>query len=326
MKSIPSSKIIVIVGSTASGKSDLGVRIAKQINGEIISADSRQVYKGLDIGSGKITKKEMRGIPHYCLDIASPKKIFTAENFKKYGSWALEQITKKEKIPIIVGGTGFYIDVLLGRMQTANVPPNPKLRKKLEKKHTKQLFLVLKKLDPARAKTIDKNNPRRLIRAIEIAVIIRQNNPSLILARPASGSEVSAFLSLPKFGNHAKKTSKSVQSYSVLWLGVQKSPTELKKRIHTRLLKRLPGIIIEVQRLHKNGLSWKRMNELGLEYRYVSLHVQGKLNYKLMTNKLQTAIWHYAKRQMTWFRRNKKIHWIKSEKEAQKLIKQFLQK
>ena len=199
-------KIVVIVGPTASGKSDLGVMLAKKIQGEIISADSRQVYKGLNIGSGKITKKEMRGVSHYGLDIANPKKIFTAEDFKKHATQSLNKIICRGKIPIIVGGTGFYIDVLLGLRNTANVPPNPQLRKRIENKSANELFMMLKKLDPERAKTIDQHNPRRLVRAIEIAKIKEQPAyPLAFLARLSEArSGFRASLSLAKLVNHTR--------------------------------------------------------------------------------------------------------------------------
>ena len=162
-------KIIIILGPTASGKSELAVKMARKIGGEIISADSRQVYKGLNIGSGKITKKEMRGVPHYCLDIASPKKVFTAVDFKKCAEKAIKDIQSRDKTPIICGGTGFYIGVITGAIDIPEIKPNWKLRKKLEKMPTEKLFKMLKKLDHARARNIDAKNPRRLIRAIEIA-------------------------------------------------------------------------------------------------------------------------------------------------------------
>src|SRR3989344_7421692 len=160
MKSPVNRKIIVIVGPTASGKSALGVKLAKKLNGEIISADSRQVYKGLDLASGKIIKKEMAGIPHHCLDLVSTKTIFSAERYAKCAQKAVKDILKRGKTPIIVGGTGFYIDIALGQMKTANIAPDWKLRRKLEKKSAEALFKMLKKLDPARAKNIDPKNKR----------------------------------------------------------------------------------------------------------------------------------------------------------------------
>lgn len=299
-------KIIVILGPNASGKSNLGVFLAKKIKGKIISADSRQVYKNLNIGSGKITKKEMRSIPHYCLDIANPKKVFTAYDYKKCAREAMQKIWRESKTPIIVGGTGFYIDAALGRVNLSNVPPNLKLRKQLAKKSTDQLFLMLKKLNPERAKNIDKNNKVRLIRAIEIATYKIKDKKIKI-----------------KNTNQSLK----INSENILWIGIRRSPKDLKKRIHNRLLRRLQGIIKEVNNLHNlpagGGMSWKRLFELGLEYRYVSLYVRGKLSKENMLKNLETEINKYAKRQMTYFKRNKDIHWIKSMSEAKKLSQHF---
>src|SRR6185437_462329 len=168
-------KVIAIVGPTSSGKTALSVWLAKRIKGvacagaEIISADSRQVYKGLNLGTGKVTRKEMAGIPHHLLDVANPKKVFSASDFKRLGERALVGIFKKQKTPLVVGGTGLYADVLLGRMVLPEVPPNPKLRAKLEKKSAAQLFALLKKKDPERAANIEPTHHRRLVRALEIA-------------------------------------------------------------------------------------------------------------------------------------------------------------
>lgn len=269
-------KVLVIVGPTASGKSDLAVSLAKSLDGEVISADSRQVYKGLDVGSGKITKKEMRGIPHHLLDIVSPKKIFTAAEYRKLAKKAIEKIIKNKKIPIIVGGTGFYIDALMNSLP--DVPPNPKLRKKLETKSLSELVRMLGKHEVK-----DKKNKVRLIRAIEI---------------------VEALGDIPK--------QKKDKTYKFVFIGL--NPKDLESRIEKRLKKRIPKIIIEVKKLHKQGLTWKRMYELGLEYRYVSLYVQGKLKKMEMEEKLLTEIRKYAKRQKTWFKRNKEITWLPASK------------
>jgi len=161
-------KLIVILGPTASGKSEMAIKLAKRFNGEIISADSRQVYKEMDIGTGKLTKKEMKGIPHYLLDVASPKRRFTVVQYRKLALKAIEKIFKKGKIPILCGGTGFYIQAVIDGLVIPEVPPDWKLRKKLEKKSVKELFNQLEKIDPQRAKTIEPKNKRRLIRALEI--------------------------------------------------------------------------------------------------------------------------------------------------------------
>jgi tRNA dimethylallyltransferase len=289
------TKVIAIVGPTASGKSSLGVFVAQKIGGEIISADSRQVYKGLNIGSGKITKKEMSGVPHHLLDVANPKKIFSASDFVHLGSKALAQIAAKSHTPVVVGGTGLYIDALLGRIALANVPPNLKLRAKLQKKTVAELFSQLKKLDPIRAEEIDKNNPVRLIRAIEVATGRQKTSlPPRNLLPPNR----------------------------ILWIGL--NPTDLKERIHTRLISRMKtGMITEAKKLHKQGLSYKRMYELGLEYRFLSLLLQKRITQKEFEAQLEREITRYAKRQMTWFKRNKEIHWVKNKTEALKLVRKF---
>src|SRR3989338_279945 len=183
-------KIIVIIGPTASGKSDLGIKLALRLNSgqakkygingaEIISADSRQVYRGLDIGTGKVTKKEQKIIKHHLIDVVSPKKIFTADDFKKLGQKVLIDLASQSKLPIIVGGAGLYIDVLLGRVHIPEITPNPKLRRRLEKLPVEHLFKMLKKLDPQRAKTIESKNKRRLVRALEIVLTTGQPVPKL---------------------------------------------------------------------------------------------------------------------------------------------------
>ena len=277
-------KIIVIVGPTAVGKSALAARLAKKLNGEIISADSRQVYRGLNIGTGKITKKEMRGVPHHLLDVTNPKKQFSVADFVRLGRRRIEDILRRGKTPIICGGTGFYISVLLGEITLSPVPPNLKLRQKLAKKSTSELFAMLQKMDPVRAKNIDENNPRRLIRAIEIA-----SEPS---DTPCPQLVVTACLQVTK-------------------IGLTLPPEKLKEKIRVRLLARLKqGMINEAKKLHRKGLSWKRMEELGLEYRYLSRFLRGKISKQEMTEKLATEIWHYARQQMTWFKHDKNIRWF----------------
>lgn len=293
-KNLP--KVIIIVGPTASGKTALSIKLAKKFNGEIVSADSRQIYKGMDLGTGKITKKEMQGIKHYLIDVTSPKKNFTVTQYVKLAKKAIKEIVVKNKIPIIVGGTGFYIDALIFGYRFPQVPPNKILRKKLEKKSTEELFKILKKLDPQRAKNIDPHNKVRLIRAIEIA---------------------------KKLGKVPKLEKKL--SYNPLFIGIKIQKEKLKKKIRKRLFKRIrQGMIKEVENLKKQGLSWKRLENFGLEYRYIAYYLQNKISYEKMIEDLEKAICNYAKRQMTWFKKNKNIYWIKNFKEAQKLVKKFI--
>lgn len=280
-------KIYVIVGPTASGKTGYSIKLAKKVGGEIISADSRQVYKGLDIGSGKVTKREMANIPHHLLNVANPRKVFTVSDFKKLADKKIKEIITRGKIPIIVGGTGFYIQSVIDDLVLPEIEPDKKLRAELSKKTPTQLFAMLKKLDPARAKTIDAKNPVRLIRAIEIAKELGKV-PKLELRGFAS------------------------QLYNFEIIGIKIDQEKLNAKIHERLLERMKtGLVSEVKKLHQNGLSWKRLEELGLEYRYLARFLQNKITKQEMLEQLEREIIKYSKRQMTWFKRDKRIKWIK---------------
>ena len=326
-------KIIVVIGPTASGKSDLALRLTKLAQGkafkkagitsaEIISADSRQVYRGMDIGTGKVLRDKnfpvpnlkfknqnekfrdfySKGIRHYLIDVASPKKQFTASDFKKLGEKAIQEILKNGKIPIVVGGTGFYIDILLGRMQTAEVPPDPKLRRHFDKLSAKHLFSMFRKLDPQRAETIDSHNKRRLVRVLEIVLSTAKPVPPLN----------------PKYLIRNTK-------YQVLWLGINPSKKKLAERIKKRLDKRFrQGMVQEVNRLHRQGVSWKRLDNFGLEYRWISRYLRNLISKEEMRENLYRDIIKYSKRQMTWFKRNKEINWINNIKTAEKLIRRFM--
>jgi len=301
-------KIIVILGPTATGKSDLAVWLAKKFSGlprgssrgEVISADSRQVYKGMDIGTGKITKKEMADVPHHLLDVASPKRVFTVARYKKLAEKTIEKILERRGLPIICGGTGFYIQSIVDGLVIPDAPPKPQLRKRLARKSVEELFGYLKKLDPRRAKNIDNKNRVRLVRAIEIAKILG---------------------AVPKF-----KLQKN-EKYEFLQIGLTLEKKSLKTKVQNRLLKRFKsGMVAEVRKLKRSGVSWKRLEEFGLEYRFIARYLRGELNKKEMAEKLTTAITQYAKRQMTWFKRDKRIHWVdpKSKREVEKLAADFL--
>ncbi|MBX4215654.1 tRNA (adenosine(37)-N6)-dimethylallyltransferase MiaA [Candidatus Parcubacteria bacterium] len=276
------SKIVAIVGPTASGKSGLAVRLARTFNGEVISADSRQVYTGLDIGTGKVSKREMRDIPHHLLDVLSPRRQFSAARYKLRAEKAVGGILRRGHLPIVCGGTGHYLETLTKGTVLPEVRPNLALRKKLNKKSAKELYSLLKKLDPRRARGIDEHNPRRLVRAIEIA---------------------KALGSVPKL--------KVAPKYDVLQIGLALSPAKLKNKIQKRLRSRMKeGMVTEAKRLRQEGLSLKRMDELGLEYRYLAKHLDGEMTREEMAQKLETEIWRYSKRQMIWFKRDKTIKWF----------------
>lgn len=298
MKNI-SDKTIVIMGPTASGKSDLAIALARKYNGEIISADSRQVYRGMDIGTGKVTKAEQKLARHHLLDVASPKRNYNVTHFVRDAKKIMADIKKRGKMPIICGGTGFWAQALLEENNFPAVKPNPVLRKKLGKLSAAELFAQLKKKDPSRAKTIDPKNKVRLIRALEI---------------------ISTLGKVPK----PKKNQINNDAYIVLVLNPPKEI--LHSNIETRLEKRLKkGMIAEVKKLRETGLSWKKLESFGLEYKYVSLFLQKKISKKTMRERLNFEIRHYAKRQITWLKRFEKmgaqIHWITNPREAEKLLK-----
>jgi tRNA dimethylallyltransferase len=293
-------KILVVCGPTATGKSDLAVNLALKFNGEIISADSRQVYTGLDIGSGKITHDEMKGVPHHLLDVINPKKTYTVEQFKNDGKALIKQIILKGKLPIICGGTGFYIDALVFDEEFPAVKPDNKLRKALAKKTPESLMKMIQKLDSRRAKELDPHNKVKIIRAIEISKTLG---------------------SVPRL--------KRKILYETLFIGITTSREKMRERIHERLLKRIDaGMIQEVDKLRKNGVTWKRLHALGLEYRYVALFLQHKISKDEMLQKLENQIVKFSKRQMTWFKRNKKITWLSIEDihSAEKLARNFIQR
>jgi tRNA dimethylallyltransferase len=280
--------LIAIVGATATGKSAFAVSLAKALKkqgilAEIISADSRQVYKGLDIGTGKITKKEMSGIPHHMLDIVSPTRTYTVARFKKDVDAIIKKLHKQHILPILVGGTGFYIDSVLYEQTFPEVPPNQLLRKSLEKKSITELLEELKNLDTERYDTIDKANSVRIIRAIEIAT--------------ALGAVPKSVQPTPRYDSHI--------------YGITVPDIVLKEKISTRLIMRIKrGMIKEATKLHTSGLSWKRMSELGLEYRALADYLTKKITKEDLVTRLDREIWQYAKRQKTWFKRNKDIRWI----------------
>lgn len=276
-------KLIVILGPTASGKSELAVEIARRFNGEVVSADSRQVYSGLDIGSGKITKREMRGVPHHLLDVANPKRQFSVAQYQRLAKTSIADIAMRGKTPIICGGTGFYIQSIIDGIILPEVPPNDTLRKKLFQKNTPELFAILKKLDSRRARDIDAKNPARLIRAIEIAHALGR---------------------VPKLKTRAPY-------HDVLQIGITLPPDILREKIITRLTTRLRrGMIAEARHLHEKGLSWKRMKELGLEYRALADFLSKTMTRAEIEERIITESTHYAKRQMTWFRRDSRVKWF----------------
>lgn len=311
-KKVNKEKVVVILGTTASGKTGLGVKLADLFNGEIVSADSRQVYRGMDVGSGKdlpdYTIKKPDGkkkkIKYHLIDVASPKTEFNLKKYQKGAFKALEDILSRKKLPLIVGGTGLYLQAVVDNYHLSTVKPDTKLREELELLDASELYNKLHLEHPAFAEKLhesDQKNKRHLIRYIEV---------------------LSGDLS------YQAKTKESV--YDFLLLGL--SPE--KEILHSRILKRITDrldnedMVGEIKRLHQEGVSWKRLEGFGLEYRYISFYLQGKMDYDEMVKKLFIAVCQFSKRQKSWYRRwekqGKKIHWIKDLSEAEELVKKFI--
>ena len=318
------NKLVVILGTNASGKSGLGIELALKFGAEIVSADSRQVFKGLDLGSGKVTEEEMKGIPHFLLDVAEPGDFFSLMDYQKLAYEAIDGILVRGKTPFLVGGTGLYVNAVVDGYQLTDAPVDPELRKKVEAMSLEELreFISARMpsdresgmtdMDFSKAEEIgqgkksgwpeklDMNNKRRLERAAE----------KLLMGKP---------LNL-----------ESVKRYETLCLGVTWERQKLYKRIEERLDRRLEqGMIEEVEGLMARGVSDDFLYKLGLEYRYIMLYLRGKFASKeAFRDKLFMEIRHLAKEQMTWFRKRRDIIWLDMEGnplgQAEELISQFL--
>ena len=294
-------KIIVICGPTATGKSDLAVNIALHLkNAEIISADSRQVFRHLDIGTGKITKEEMKGVHHHMLDVVDPMEEFSVFAYAEMAEKIISDIHKRESIPILCGGTGLYIDAILTGNKGAPVSANPKLREELGHKPVEELREMLVKIaeeNKADISKIDIKNKRRIIRAIEI---------------------------IRDLGHVPLKNTKPL--YDAVMVGLDAPSDTVQRRISKRLDTRLDaGMIEESQNLlNKKLITHDQMFRLGLEYRYISLLLQKKIAEDEFKAQLGTAIWQYAKRQRTWFKRDAGIRWFDSSNLDMKMILKLL--
>ncbi len=292
-------KIIVVIGPTASGKTDLAVDIATKFNGEVVSADSRQIYRSLDIGTAKITEEEMRGIPHHMIDIVDVGTTYTAAHYKRDARKILKKMDERDKIPIIAGGTFFYVDTLLEKIAPPAVSPNPKLRAELDLFSTEQLFVMLTEKDPRRASEIDHKNKRRLIRALEI---------------------------IDKLDTVPEMTETEIP-YNVLTIGIKTDRDDLRARLRQRGEIWLEnGFVEEIEGLLKSGISKKCLVEIGFEYMIGVDYVDGKLTKEKFIEVFEQKNWQYAKRQLTWLKRDGNINWVTlaDKREVEFLVKSFL--
>ena len=292
-------KLVVIAGTNASGKSGLGIELARKYGAEVVSADSRQVFEGLDLGSGKVTPEETLGVPHHLIDVAKPNDFFSLTDFQDMAYGAIDDILSRGKKAFLVGGTGLYVNSIVDGFNIRRQPVDEALREELLNKSIDELIAILEEKNPQILKTIDLKNKRRLERAAERAIGGITEEPQ------------------------------NTPRYETLVLGVTWDREVLYERIRERLDRRLEqGMIDEVKRLRDNGATDDFLYGLGLEYRFILMYLRGEFkDFDAFYNKLFMEIRHLAKEQMTWFRKRKDITWLDMTKdpyqEAIKLIDEF---
>ncbi len=307
-------KVVVLVGPTASGKTEWSLRLAKKFHAEIIAADSRQIYKRMDIGTAKpvgewrwhATWKGIRrtffvqDIPHHLMDIIGPGKRFTAAEFRDRAIKYIKIAERGGSLPLVVGGTGLYINTLVDNFYIPRVPANPKLRESLEEKSLEELLSLLNILDPEGAKVIDGKNKRRLIRALEVCILT---------GKPFS---------------EQKKKGESM--FQFLQIGIDVPRDILYERIDARVNTMVKnGILKEVEDLVMKKFSWDLPSMSGIGYKEFRPYLEKKSSLETCMENLKRNTRHYARRQLTWFRREKDIHWCRDYEQAEKLVQEFLQ-
>lgn len=292
--------LVVVVGPTASGKTALSIELAEEFHGEVVSADSRQVYRGMDIGTAKASPEELARVPHHLIDVAKPTDTLTLAEYKARADRAIQHIQDRGLLPFLVGGTGLYVRSVVDNLAIPAVPPQPELRAELEKLSLDRLAKRLKAVDPAAYETVDRKNPRRLVRAIEVS-----ETEGVSMERLKGASE-------PR--------------YDTLLIGLKTDPGTLELRIRRRLDEWLErGLLDEIRRLHdEERVPWERLYDFGLHYRSFAEHLQGKISFDEAKKRGLIELAKYAKRQLTWFKRDRRIHWISDEDHAGVLVSDWL--
>ncbi len=278
-------KVVSVVGPTASGKTDLAVALAEKYNGEVISCDSRQVYRHLDIGTAKVTEEEMHGVPHHLLDVVNVLETYTAADFKSDANSAIADVLARSKTPIIAGGTFFYLDQLRGRGVGPEVPTNESLRETLEELSTEALFTQLQEKDPVRAGSIDPKNKRRLIRALEI---------------------IDTLGTVPEMSD-------SESEFDWFIIGIDVPKNELCARFRKRAQHWLETGIVDETKWLLSQINDARFKEFGFEYTVTKGYVDGTTSEEELKQRFIEKNWQYAKRQLTWLKRDNDIRWYKTE-------------
>lgn len=300
--------LILIVGPTAVGKTALSIRLAEHFGGEIVSADSRQIYRGMNIGTAKATPEERTRVPHHLLDIVSPDQWYTVAEFQAAATQAIADIHRRGRLPFLVGGSGLYVRAVAEGLEIPRVPPNPQLRAELEglaAKNPDALRARLAELDPQAAARIDPRNVRRVIRALEVC---------LATGRPISELQT-----------------KRAPDYRMLWIGLTLPREELYQRIDARVERMLElGLVDEVRRLAAQGYSWDAPAMTGVGYRQIGAYLRGECSLDEAVQDIKRATRRFVRQQANWFRQDDpRIHWLRSDEDAETkaaaLIQAFLE-
>ena len=299
-------KVIVICGPTASGKTALSIELAKKINGEIISCDSMQIYKEMDIGTAKPTVEEMQGIKHYMIDIVSPNERYSVADYKKEAKEAIKKVLEKGKVPIVVGGTGLYVDSLIYEIEYPNIEFDESYRKQLEIREQEEglesLYLEAKEIDPKAIEKISSNDKKRIMRVLEIYHATGKNKTE---------QEIESRKNEVEF---------DYKVYALSW-----DREKLYNRINLRVdIMMQQGLIEEVQNIYAKYNEFPTAMQ-GLGYKEVVEYIENKCTKEEMIKKIKMETKRYAKRQMTWFRKNKQTIWLDGEDEVQNNIKIILE-
>lgn len=304
------SRVLCIVGPTSSGKTSLAIALAKRFHGEVINADARQVYQEFDIGTGKPAEGKhgvfeghraflVAGVPHFLMDFLPPDQVFTVAEWRKKALTAIRGISSRGHLPMVVGGTGLYVQALVDNYLIPHVPPQPAYRAAMESKSLSELCDMLRKVDPGAADVVDLKNRRRVLRALEVVT----------------------FTGKPF--NQQRRKSKPV--VDPLFLAIEWPREVLYKRIDDAVENMIErGWIDEIRRLHEAGTPWNAPAMTSIGYRELSAYVRGECGLEEAIAKVKLATHHYAKRQLTWFNRDKRIHWVKDEEEARRIVEAWI--
>ncbi len=295
-------RLVAVVGTNSSGKSALGIDLARRFGGEVISADSRQVYRGLDLGTGKVTSEEMAGVPHHLLDVVEPGETFSLAAFQGLAYEAIDDVIARGRLPLLVGGSGLYVRAVVEGYQLVDAEPDPERRAELASWSDERLLAELERLDPTAARQLDLPNRRRLVRAVEIAAA----------------------------GHARADTRRAEPRYRTLMLGLTWPTPVLDERIAVRLRARMDaGLVAEVQGLLAAGVDADFLEALGLEYRFTIRHLRGEYeSEEELFEHANRGVRRFSRRQLSWFRRDRELVWLDGDgdyaEQAVQLIERFL--